>query len=122
MSATRYDAIAVRTYEKDGEEKSSFTNIGVAFPMKERDGFSIRLHAMPAPVDGEYSILLMPPKPRDDQQQQRQPDRSGGDYGARSGGNYRQPETERQNSYGGAPAGGFSRDMDDDIPFAPEWR
>jgi single-strand DNA-binding protein len=23
---------------------------------------------------------------------------------------------------GGAPAGSFSRDLDDDIPFAPEWR
>lgn len=33
----------------------------------------------------------------------------------------RQPETERQNSYGGQPAN-FSRDMDDDIPFAPEFR
>lgn len=33
-----------------------------------------------------------------------------------------EPETERQDSYGGAPAGGFSHDMDDDIPFAPEWR
>lgn len=49
-------------------------------------------------------------------------DRSGGDYGARSGGSSRQPETERANSYGGAPASGFSRDMDDDIPFSPEWR
>ncbi len=33
-----------------------------------------------------------------------------------------EPATENKNSYGGAPAGGFSRDMDDDIPFAPEWR
>lgn len=48
------------------------------------------------------------------------PDRSGGDYAGSSGG--RAPETERKNSYGGAPAGGFSRDMDDDIPFSPEWR
>lgn len=117
MSTARYDAISVRTYEKDGEEKSAFTNIGVAFQMKERDGFSIRLHAMPAPVDGEYSILLMPPRPREDQQQQRQPDRSGGDYGARSGGR------EQRTSYddrGGTPtdkSGNFSRDMDDDIPF-----
>lgn len=115
MSTTRYDAIAARTYQdRDGNDKSSFTNIGVAFPMKERDGFTLRLHAMPAPVDGEYSILLMPPKPRDDQQQ----DRSAGDYGKASGREQRRPpETERQNSYGGAPAGGFSRDMDDDIPF-----
>lgn len=112
MSATRYDAIAVRTYEKDGEEKSSFTNIGVAFPMRERDGFSIRLHAMPAPVDGEYSILLMPPKPRDDQQQQRQADRSGGDYGRASGREQSRQKDDRD-SYGN----NFNRDMDDDIPF-----
>ncbi|MDO3434366.1 single-stranded DNA-binding protein [Rhizobium sp. CBN3] len=31
--------------------------------------------------------------------------------------------SSRTNSYGGgAPAGSFSRDLDDDIPFAPEWR
>ena len=46
-------------------------------------------------------------------------DRSGGDYGSASG--RENPTTERQNSYGGAPAG-LSREMDDDIPFAPEWR
>jgi hypothetical protein len=112
MSATRYDAIAARTYQdRDGNEKSSFTNIGVAFPMKERDGFSIRLHAMPAPIDGEYSILLMPPKPREDQQQERQPDRSGGDYGARSGSREQRQREPERDSYG-------NRDMpDDDIPF-----
>jgi hypothetical protein len=114
MSATRYDAISVRTYEKDGEEKSAFTNIGVAFQMKERDGFSIRLHAMPAPVDGEYSILLMPPKPREDQQQ-RQPDRSGGDSAGRSGGREQKRSSYDDNS--GGQSGNFSRDMDDDIPF-----
>jgi single-strand DNA-binding protein len=31
------------------------------------------------------------------------------------------PLTESRNSYGGAPAG-LSREMDDDIPFGPEWR
>lgn len=46
-------------------------------------------------------------------------DRSGGDYASSSGRG--QPETETRNSYGGAPAG-RSRDMDDEIPFAPEWR
>lgn len=46
-------------------------------------------------------------------------DRSGGDYASSSGRG--QPETETRNSYGGAPAGGRSA-MDDDIPFAPEWR
>lgn len=40
------------------------------------------------------------------------PDRSGGDYGAASGGSSRQP----------AQYPSFSHDMDDDIPFAPEFR
>ena len=40
------------------------------------------------------------------------PDRSGGDYGAASGGERRQA----------AQAPAFSRDMDDGIPFAPDFR
>lgn len=97
MTATRYEAVAVREYERNGEKKSSFTNIGVAFPMKERDGFTVRLHAMPAPVDGEYSILLLPPKLKDDAQRQ-----------------------ERKASYGEASGAGSrsaSRDLDDEIVF-----
>lgn len=111
MSTTRYDAIAARTYQdRDGNDKSSFTNIGVAFPMKDRDGFTIRLHAMPAPVDGEYSILLMPPKPRDDQPAKQQ-DRSGGDYAGRSGGG--KSATPAKDSYGNS---NFDDDPDS-IPF-----
>lgn len=93
----RYEAVAVREYERNGEKKTSFTNIGVAFPMKERDGFSVRLHAMPAPVDGEFTILLLPPKPKDDQQ--RQPAK-------KSGYDRDDPRT-----------GLASRDLDDEIPF-----
>lgn len=65
----RYEAVAVRKYtDRYGNEKSSFTNIGVAFRMRDRDGYSLRLHAMPAPDNGEYTILLFPPRPRDAQQ------------------------------------------------------
>lgn len=59
----RYEAVAVREYEQNGETKKAFTNIGAMFEMKERDGWSLRLHCLPAPVDGEYSILLFPPTP-----------------------------------------------------------
>lgn len=110
--AERYEAVAVRRYEdRDGNEKSSFTNIGVAFPMKERDGYTLRLHAMPAPVDGEYSILLMPPRPKDDQQERPQQRDQRGGYGQQSSGRER-PRDDVRNQ-----GGGFSRDLDDDIPF-----
>lgn len=101
----RYEAVAVRTYEQNGEEKSAFTNIGVAWPMKDRDGFTLRLHCLPAPDSGEYTILLFPPKPKEDQQQRRDPDRKQDDY--------------RSQSDGGRS---FNRDLDDDIPFYMEWR
>jgi hypothetical protein len=73
----RYDAVAVRKYtDRDGNEKSAFTNIGVAWPMKDRDGYSLRLHCLPAPVEGEYSILLFPPKPREEEAPRRDERRS----------------------------------------------
>jgi hypothetical protein len=95
----RYEAVAVRKFEQNGETKSAFTNIGVAFPMRDRDGYSLRLHCLPAPVDGEYQILLFPPKPKDD----------------RSSGRQDRPSYGRQESGGGRSSG---RDVDpDEIPF-----
>lgn len=99
MMADRYDAVAVRRYEQNGEEKSSFTNIGVAFKMKDKDGYSLRLHCLPAPDGGEYTILLFPPKPKEDRQQSNGRQQS---YAERSGGTTRQANT---------------RDLDDEIPF-----
>lgn len=59
----RLDAVSVR--ESNG--KSYFTKIGAAFPAKNGGGgYSLLLDAMPAPVDGQFKILLMVPKPRDD--------------------------------------------------------
>ncbi len=60
----RLDALAVR--EKDG--KSYFTRVGVAFPAKQGSGWSVLLDAMPAPVDGQFKILLREPLPPRDGQ------------------------------------------------------
>ena len=59
--STRLDALAVR--ESNG--KSYFTKIGVAFPSRNGNGYSLLLDAMPAPTDGQFKILLMEPKERD---------------------------------------------------------
>lgn len=105
----RYDAVAVRKYEQNGEEKSAFTNIGVAFRMRDRDGFSLRLHCLPAPVDGEYSILLFPPKPREDRQSDQRHD---------SRRDSRSPGYDRDDSRTHSNSGGsYDRDLDDEIPF-----
>lgn len=74
-----YNVLMPRPYTaKDGAEKTAFTKIGVAFPMKDRDGFSISLECLPLPSlskDGrlECKLLLMPPL---DNEQQAEPQAS----------------------------------------------
>ena len=62
----RLDAMIAREYtDRDGNKKSSFTKIGVAFPMRN-GGWSVSLEALPLPIMGERGmetrILLMPPR------------------------------------------------------------
>ena len=58
---SRLDALSVR--ESNG--KAYFTKVGVAFPAKNGDGYSVLLDAIPAPVDGQFKIILKTPKERD---------------------------------------------------------
>lgn len=96
----RLDALVAREYtDRDGNKKTSWTKIGAAFPT-QNGGYSVTLEALPLPVMGERGletrILLMIPKPRDDQ-----PARS----------------NSRQQSYA-EQSGGNARDLDEDsIPF-----
>lgn len=92
---TRYDLISPR---KRGE-KTYWARIGAAFP-RDKGGFSLVFDALPLPDEkGEVRLLMVEAKPRD----------GGGsrDSGSQGGG------------YGG---GGPAGDLDDTIPFAPEWR
>ena len=63
----RFDALAVR--ESNG--KSYFTKIGAAFPNRN-GGYSVVLDAIPAPNEGQFKILLVVPKPREDGGQRQQ--------------------------------------------------
>lgn len=83
MTLPRLDAVAAREYESGGQTRTSFTRIGVALPTKRGGGYTLLLEAIPAPTEGQFRILLMPPKPRDGQaaQQSRNepPPHDGGD-------------------------------------------
>jgi hypothetical protein len=100
----RYDVLAVRKFNtRDGEEKSMWTNVGVAFSQKDGKGFSINLHCVPVPdkESGEIRLVMRVPMPKED--------RGGG--GGRSG------------PRGGGGGGGYgppsTGDDADQIPFAP---
>lgn len=80
---SRLEAFTVRKYtNSDGEEKSAWTRIGIAFPHKNGEGFNIQLDAIPAPSaskDGgmKFEIVLRPPMEKDGE-------RKGGKYPTRS--------------------------------------
>lgn len=91
----RYDVAAPREWnDRDGNKKTSWTNLGVAF---EKDGkISILLSALPMPgPDGQAKFILMEPRERD---------------GTGSGG---QQQSRQQAPQQSAPAA----DLDDDIPW-----
>lgn len=101
--STPLDAVAVRTYKtSSGEERKQYTNLGKAWPFRDgKPGYTVKLSAIPAPVDGEYVIMLFEPREKD---------------GSSGGGASRRPSAA--SSGGGFSAGG----MDDNIPFLPETR
>jgi hypothetical protein len=98
----RLDALVARKYtDRDGNEKTSWTKIGAAFPT-QNGGYSITLEALPLPTMGdrglETRIVLMVPKPREDGDRQ---DRSQ---------SVRRDRDDPRTQQGSAP-------FDDDLPF-----
>lgn len=62
-SANRFDAYSVREYEANGEKKSDWTRVGVAFPHADGKGFNVLLQALP--LDGKMVLRLHEPKEDD---------------------------------------------------------
>ena len=62
-SANRFDAYSVREYEANGEKRSDWTRIGVAFAHADGKGFNVLLQAVP--LDGKMVLRLHEPKEGD---------------------------------------------------------
>lgn len=55
--AKRYDVTIPRTYtDASGKERTHFWQVGSAFPLREKDGFTIRLYAKMLITD-EYVVF-----------------------------------------------------------------
>jgi len=54
-------AYSVRDFEKDGQNQSSWTRIGIAFAHRDGNGFDLRLDALP--IDGKIALRPSKPKP-----------------------------------------------------------
>lgn len=56
-----YEVKTVSEYEQNGQKKTRWTKVGVAFPLRNGDGFSIILDALP--TNGK--LVMMPPRERE---------------------------------------------------------
>lgn len=58
----RFDAATPREYESNGETKTSWTRIGVAF-QRDNGNIDLLLSALPLPgPDGQAKVVLMEPR------------------------------------------------------------
>ncbi|EIM25726.1 hypothetical protein [Microvirga lotononidis] len=63
--SNRYDLLTSKT-DKDGKKR--WTKVGVMFPSKQGEGFSIKLEALPLPnAEGEVWISAFVPRENDGQ-------------------------------------------------------
>lgn len=49
------------------ETKTKWTKIGVAFPLKKRTGYSVRLEFLPVPTGRAYEFIMVEPGERTDE-------------------------------------------------------
>lgn len=66
---SRFDLVSPRK-AKDSD-KTYFTKIGVAFPNRSGEGYTLSFEALPLPdAEGQVRVLMMPAKPKDEQPRQ----------------------------------------------------
>lgn len=69
----RFDIVVPREFKKsDGTTGKSFFKIGAAFPMREREGYSIMLDALPVPGPDGVKLLMFV---ADENRGQREPEK-----------------------------------------------
>lgn len=61
---TRLDVLASINID---ENRTKWTRIGVAFPLKKKPGYSVRLEFLPVPKDKAYEFILVEPGDRKDE-------------------------------------------------------
>ncbi len=52
---------------KGANQQTFWKKIGVAFPLKNKVGYSLKLEFMPAPTEGAFEIVLVAPKPKSEE-------------------------------------------------------
>ena len=59
-TARRFDVFVVEDYTREGEDKTNWIRIGVAFENKDGKGFNVQLSALP--ISGKLVLRLHEPR------------------------------------------------------------
>lgn len=54
----RWDALAPHDFEHNGEQRTGWTRLGAAFPIKD-GGFTLKLRALPVPQGNGEAIIVV---------------------------------------------------------------
>jgi hypothetical protein len=70
-NAQPWNVLYPREYQVQGqgpgpETRTDFLRVGVAFPMQNRQGFSIELFLMPPTIEGRARLVIMPREQSDE--------------------------------------------------------
>lgn len=104
---------------KDG--KTFWTRVGTMFPARNGGGWAIKLDALPLPDErGEVWVRAFPPKEREDDTHAVER-RTVSQARESFGGDVEVRERPRPSGLPEKPGATATR-LDDEIPFAPEWR
>lgn len=49
--------------DKEGETRDIWHRVGAAFPLKNKTGYKVVLNLIPAPSNGQFEFVMMPPRP-----------------------------------------------------------
>lgn len=72
------DRMDVVSFKQTSTGKTFAVRLGSAVASKKGDGWNLYLDAIPAPVDGQYRLSVVPPR---EQRAQREPGQDDGDDG-----------------------------------------
>lgn len=70
-NAQPWNVLFPREYQVQGngpgpETRTDFLRVGVAFPMQNRQGFSLELFLVPPVIEGRTRLVIMPRENQDD--------------------------------------------------------
>ena len=65
MTTEKSNRLEALVNVSSGDKRPIWRKVGVAFPLKNRKGFSLKLELLPVPSNGAYEFILVEPNSKE---------------------------------------------------------